>query len=506
MSRYRPEYRSSGDLPYREAPTARWDRDSFARAERDRYGPPIIEQRPPYAEPYSPPRRSAPVYEEERYYESDRYGPGGRQERRYYEDDYYRDDPRAAGGAMIPFRPERPARPEPPAPVAPPRLLRRQSSLDFYDRRGPRRYDYDDHGPPPPRGPPRRGGYEVEQRQYDDVQVQDPYAYGDDGFREYREREWVRKRRNSSGGRSRSRSRPRSEFVESTKEEEKPYPRRGKTRMPKRLVHTKVLYDLGYPYYEEDEKTILIEKALGPDNIDEVFTMSKEYFARETHTTRLIEAPPAETVREVKIEKDFKEIDDVRTLPLEEAPRSVRDWDALSVRSGAKSARSRSRRRSRRGSSPGETVKQEIIEKKEKIIEREVSPARTHRSHKHRDFSPTATSRSGSEVFVEKKIIREEDDFDESNSVHVGPLALVVDRHPDRSDRDIKEEIRRLEAERKALRRERRYEREGGELIKIERVRERSPSPVGEVIVADRRGDEILEVRKDKRGRMSLVR
>jgi hypothetical protein len=242
MSRYRPDYRGSGDLPYRDAPPARWDRDSFARAERDRYGgPPVIEQRPPYAEPYSPPRRGAPVYEEERYYEQDRYGPGGRQERRYYEDDYYREDPRVAGGAMIPFRPGRPARPEPPAPVAPPRMVRRQSSLDFYDRRAPRRDFYDDYGPPPARGPPPRGGY-------DDVQVQDPYAYGDDGFREYREREWVRRRRNSSG--SRSRSRTRSEAVESSKEE-KPYPRRGKTRMPKRLVHTKVLYDLGYPYYEE---------------------------------------------------------------------------------------------------------------------------------------------------------------------------------------------------------------------------------------------------------------
>jgi len=32
---------------------------------------------------------------------------------------------------------------------------------------------------------------------------------------------------------------------------EKPYPRKGKTRMPKRLVHTSVLYDLGYPFYEE---------------------------------------------------------------------------------------------------------------------------------------------------------------------------------------------------------------------------------------------------------------
>lgn len=32
----------------------------------------------------------------------------------------------------------------------------------------------------------------------------------------------------------------------------------------------------------QDEKTILIEKALGPENIDEVFAKSKEYRERES--------------------------------------------------------------------------------------------------------------------------------------------------------------------------------------------------------------------------------
>jgi hypothetical protein len=244
MARYRPDPRYSGDLPYRDAPPARWDRETFSR-ERDYRGPggpPPFER---YDDPYrSPPRRGTTTIERERIYEDDRYGPGRERDVRYYEDDYYRSsDPRAAGGAMVPFRPERPARPEPPA-----RMLRRQSSLDFYDRRAPRRYDdgYDD--PYSPRGPPP-----APRPRFDEVQVQDPYAYGDDGFREYREREWIRHRSNS---RSRSRSRPRTEVAESVREtiieeKEKPYPRRGKTRMPKRLVHTKVLYDLGYPYYEE---------------------------------------------------------------------------------------------------------------------------------------------------------------------------------------------------------------------------------------------------------------
>lgn len=261
MSRYRPDPRySEGNLPYREPPAQRWDTDRFAR-EREIRAPPVIDQRPPYAD--FPPRR-APVYEDQRYYEEDRYGPRGTTQRKYFEEtDYY--DPRGQRGQMVPYAPERPARPEPPPR---PGLLRRQSSLDTFDRQPARRYrDYDDdyvpQRAPPPRelipvpvpSPRRQPRYD--DRYYDDVRVQDPDLYGDDGFREYREREWVsRRRRNSSP--SPDRRTMREEFFEEVKEEKevKQYPRRGKTRMPKRLVHTKVLYDLGYPYYEEVESTI----------------------------------------------------------------------------------------------------------------------------------------------------------------------------------------------------------------------------------------------------------
>jgi hypothetical protein len=144
---------------------------------------------------------------------------------------------------MVPYRPERPSRVD---PVPRPGLIRRQSSLDTFDRRPSRRYDdYDDYRPGAPGvpGPPARIS------RYDDIRIQDPDHYGDEGFREVvREREWTRRRRSNSRSRSRERS-----VVEDVREEivEKPYPRRGKTRMPKRLVHTRVLYDLGYPYYEE---------------------------------------------------------------------------------------------------------------------------------------------------------------------------------------------------------------------------------------------------------------
>ncbi|KAK5467117.1 hypothetical protein LTS15_000087 [Exophiala xenobiotica] len=506
MSRYRADPRSSeSNLAYRDPPPQRWDTDRFVR-EREIRAPPVIDQRPPYD---YPPRRQ-PVYEDQRYFEEERYGPRGATERRYFEEtDYY--DPRAQRGQMVPYAPERPPRSE-----APPRpgILRRQSSLDTFDRRPMRRYeDYDDayrpQRPNPPRElipvrapSPKRSYPRHDERAYDDIRVQDPDYYGDDGFREYREREWLtRRRRNSSP--SPDRRTVREEFIEKEEfkeiKEEKPYPRRGKTRMPKRLVNTKVLYELGYPYYEEDDRTIIIEKALGPDNIDEIFARSKEYREREVTTTRLIEAPPMEarprapSVRGDMVYEKTEKIEEFKTVPLAEAPRSVREWDQLSVRSPSpKSHRSHSRRRSRRGSSPG-MVKETIVEKKE--IVREVSPARTHRSNTTRRRGSSVSD----ETIIERKIFREGGDED-SNSVHVGPLALVVDRNP-RSDRDIKEEIRRLEAERRALRKERRYEREGAtEIVRVDRVRDRSPSPRGEVII-ERRGDEILEVKKDRRGR-----
>ncbi|RMZ85303.1 hypothetical protein DV738_g112, partial [Chaetothyriales sp. CBS 135597] len=499
MSRYREGAAySSADLAYRDAPPQRWDSDRFAR-ERDYRRPPVPEPAYEYRAP--PHRPAAAAYDRERYFEDDRYGPRGvHSDRRYYdEEDFYREDPRASGGVLVPFRPERP---EP--PVRPGHLIRRQSSLDTFDRRPATRYEnFYDYRPQPLRAPRRAEGY------YDEVRIQDPEYYGDDGFREFREREWVRRRRRStsrSRSRTRSRSRARSrsrerhsDFVEEIREEkvEKPYPRKGKTRMPKRLVHTKALFDLGYPFYEEDEKTILIEKALGPENIDEVFARSKEYREREasTTTTRLIESyteerappPPVEVAREEKI----VEKTEVKTIPISEAARSVQEWDALTVRSGSpkshRSHRSHSRRRSRRGSS----VSRETIVKKT-VIEKEVSPAPTHRTRRR------SHSRD-SETVIEKTKIISDEEVGESNSVHVGPLALVVDRRPSRSDREIKEEIRRLEAERRAIRRERRHGRDE-DVVKIERIRERTPSPRGEVII-EHRGDEILEVRKDRRAR-----
>ena len=89
---------------------------------------------------------------------------------------------------------------------------------------------------------------------------------------------------------------------------------------------------------------------------------------------------------------------------------------------------------------------------------------------------------------VDRKEFVEIEDRDESNSIHAGPLALVVPERRRKTDREIKEQIRALEEERRVLRVER-GSRESRELI-IER---------------DRPVEEVVEVRKDRKGRMSLV-
>jgi hypothetical protein len=80
-----------------------------------------------------------------------------------------------------------------------------------------------------------------------------------------------------------------------------------------------------------------------------------------------------------------------------------------------------------------------------------------------------------------------EERIEESNHIG-GPLTVLVpeDRHRHRSERDIRDEIRSLETERRMLK----YEREGD----YEIVERREP----------RR--EVLRVEKDRRGKMALVR
>ena len=118
---------------------------------------------------------------------------------------------------------------------------------------------------PPPRGYVERETFE--QDKFEEIQISDPHRYGDDDFHAYpervREREVVRTRRRArsrdSRATSRRRGRSRSSSESSSSSESggttlttrSEYPKKGKTRIPARLVSKRALIDLGYPYVEE---------------------------------------------------------------------------------------------------------------------------------------------------------------------------------------------------------------------------------------------------------------
>ncbi|KAL1959755.1 hypothetical protein VTO42DRAFT_1341 [Malbranchea cinnamomea] len=177
-----------------------------------------------------------------------------------------------------------------------PTLLRRQSSLDTFDRAANRRahdyyrYDREDYGPPViPVAPRRRAASRVRvpdhDPEMDEISVAEPDYYGDERFRRMRERE-----RSST---PRGRQSTLREQVAHERIESRPFPHRGKTRIPKRFVHPRAMIDLGYPYEDEGE-TYLILKALSKENIDELLALSHSLFVRaevpaeERETERVI--------------------------------------------------------------------------------------------------------------------------------------------------------------------------------------------------------------------------
>lgn len=241
-----------------------------------------------------------------------------------------------------------------------------------------------------------------------------------------------------------------------------------------------------------------------------------------------------------------------------EAPRSVREWDPPIARSPSPGSsisqstkKSKSTRRaksvvssrsSRRPESFHESIHEDVRRDRGSVhesfhkdiirdISRSPSPPRRQRRRKSRARSRARRSRSSSfsddSTIVERKVVRRSDDYDESGTVDLNfPLAIAKVEGRGRTDADIQDEIRRLERERREIRRERdteviRYEparRERVERVALEPVRRervsraelepvgmlREPSPRGEVIIENGR-DEVVAVRKDKRGRMSLI-
>lgn len=295
----RDPYRSSGDLRYPPRGGERWDAERFERERRSGPREEFYEERDSrfLGPPRVPRTRERSVDE---IYERERRGPRGFEDDRYerrvvYDDEprYERERPIARDGGRVTIEKEREReiiRDDP--PPARPAFLRRQSSLDTFDRQPMTRYverdirAREEYGPPAryredvrpaplipvplPRSrglpPPRRY---AERDYYDEIEIAEPDYYGDESYRRYperiREREIIRTKR-----RSRSRSREskshrgtasvRSSSVassssssdgETTVSVKSEFPKKGKTRMPARLVSKKAIIDLGYPFEEE---------------------------------------------------------------------------------------------------------------------------------------------------------------------------------------------------------------------------------------------------------------
>lgn len=248
----------------------RWDADRFTR-ERARYD----ESRSPRrTSGFGPRSRERSVDEE---YERRVSGPRGYEDDRFrervtYEDDEPRSRRRRESVTIEKEREREFYSPSPPrrAPARP-GLLRHQSSLDTFDRIPLARYQREEYGPParredfrPAYAPPPLPRYRAlppprryAERDIEEIKISEPDYYGDEEYRPYpervHEREIIRTRRRSRSRDRESRARSRSSSSSSSSEVvvKKKYPRRGKTRMPARLVSIKAIIDLGYPYEQE---------------------------------------------------------------------------------------------------------------------------------------------------------------------------------------------------------------------------------------------------------------
>ncbi|KAJ5565751.1 hypothetical protein N7535_007389 [Penicillium sp. DV-2018c] len=419
MSRY-DDYRSStGTL------------DSRDRHDRYSRGPPVVDR----------PRRAEERFED-RFREEERYGPPARAPGRIYQDDHL-DYPSTVGSFVAHDR--RRHRDDSPS-FRRPQLLRRQSSLDTFDRIPQRKMERleRDLGPRAPRAPrapvpPSRhqfspGRYR-EREVYEDIRIAEPDYYGDEEFRGIRERDMVDRRRRSSSTVRRH-------------HEEKPYPRKGRTRIPRHLAHVHAILDLGYPFKEEDD-VIVIQKALSKEQIDEVLSLSREFRRPSPVQTEYLELPASPPRR-----------------PRERAPSPRTSHEAFIVEASPSRHRSRSRHR----------LDYDDYEDYYEITERPRVRAVSRGPQRRRAVSVNDHGgRLAPVQYIEHR---------ETDHSRAGPVVLVRPRDSD----DLSDYVRQLEEETQRLRLER---QQGG----IEITRERD----WDIIDSNGNEEEVTEVRKQER-------
>ncbi|KAI9677764.1 MAG: hypothetical protein M1829_002536 [Trizodia sp. TS-e1964] len=400
-----------------------------------------------------------------------------------------------------------------------PSMLRRQSSLDTFDRIArPRFEEHEEYRPPTGvmiplprirRSPPpiRR----FEERDYEEIRIAEPDRYGDEGYREFRERVRIAPEK---GRRRRRRSvvqsiRGSSEFGSDEEIEfERDAPRRGKTRMPRRLIHIQAINQLGWPYEEEGD-TIVILRALGKDHIDEVMRLSEEIRIKGNVSTvrteyRIENTPEQHQQHHAPHPHPGQEVYERRTDIYTAPPPAPIAFQPPPPPAPLPPPPAPQQNQIPPPPPPVQYQAQPIeLIQTQTITEtrRESSPRGRRRdsSHEKRNSSRSKSRRrrhSSTRSETEFIEIRET-----SNPIH-GPLGALILPDRRKNERDIKAEIRALEAESKALR----LQRELGNNGKNHRRRKTSDNYIEVDSIRRERDVAVLKVEKDKKGRLSLVR
>ncbi|KAI2636791.1 hypothetical protein GGS21DRAFT_489560 [Xylaria nigripes] len=362
-------------------------------------------------------------------------------------------------------------------------LLRPDSPLDIPDRPPPQRiYERDEYVPLARRREHRLDPYEsiplprsralpppriYAENDYEEIRIAESTRHGDEDFRAYpdqfRDKEIVRidkrrersvsqssraRRYHSHSRRSSSRSSPTmsssaSETGGTTITAKSEYPKKGKTRIPIRLVSIRAIAELQHPYVMEGN-TVIIQKALGQKNIDDLLKLSEDYKKADAElaAARSIPGPVLEERRE-----------EVFTIPPPAPPALVRAP----------------------APPPIELVKEPIVN--------EAPPNYSYTSYN----TTSAASTSCGFVAPRPPVIIEPRTLEVSENVAAGPVALVGDW---RTDHRHRYQHRSRSRGRELVRTER---LPTGELVVYEEEIERVEEP--------RRG---VRIEKDKKGRMSI--
>lgn len=414
-----------------------------------------------------------------------------------------------------------------PAPRRP-GVLRRQSSLDTFDR--PRFYEREEYPPPARREDIRRGddfmhayGNSPLTSRMRAMRIDDGRT-GRGGYRDefsdshsltsgaglglgypaaamppapsaasaerVREREVVKvhKRRSRSRSREsltsrsysrRSSSRSRSSSSRSSSPSRATsvrsggdsYPKKGKTKIPSKLLSKRALLDLGYPFLDEGN-TIIILKALNQEQIDQVLRVSEEYKKAELEISAARSS--AGNIAEERLLEDLRMAQAPSIAPapiiMEAAPPAA----PVLVHQPAQEV---------------EVVKETVV--------RDISPSRCS-TYTSTTFPSTITDSTITAPVVYERRRR-----------HSGPLVVRrKSRSRSRHGKDIRAEIRALEAElyeRKSHKHRPRGDVSvGGDLVRVDRLGD------GQVVMFEERVEKVEEgyrgprIERDKRGRLSL--